>query len=233
MTRVAIVADSALLRGGIASVLATDPTLLVVASITSAGGAYQSMSTTMSASDVSELVAEVEPDIVVWAPNEDRAADDNDLSDVEWDGDVAVAPIVVVLSRISPTIVRQLLRSGLRGVLAMDADDAQLLGAVHAAAAGLTVMPSRFVDAMLDEIDEESASVELEHATAEASPLTPRETEVLALLATGSANKVIAAQLGISAHTVKAHIAAIYDKLDAGTRTEAVMSAARRGVIML
>jgi DNA-binding CsgD family transcriptional regulator len=63
--------------------------------------------------------------------------------------------------------------------------------------------------------------------------LTPRELEVLALLAEGASNKVIARRLGISVHTAKFHVASLLDKLDAVGRTDAVAHAARRGVINL
>jgi DNA-binding CsgD family transcriptional regulator len=64
-------------------------------------------------------------------------------------------------------------------------------------------------------------------------PLTPRELEVLALLAEGASNKAIARRLGISVHTAKFHVASLLDKLDAVGRTDAVAQAARRGVINL
>jgi DNA-binding CsgD family transcriptional regulator len=64
-------------------------------------------------------------------------------------------------------------------------------------------------------------------------PLTPRELEVLALLAEGASNKVIARRLGISVHTAKFHVASLLDKLDAVGRTDAVAHAARRGVTNL
>jgi two-component system, NarL family, nitrate/nitrite response regulator NarL len=63
--------------------------------------------------------------------------------------------------------------------------------------------------------------------------LTPREREVLTLLGEGLANKAIAPRLGITEHTVKAHVAAIYAKLGAGNRAEAVMAAARAGLLLL
>ncbi len=61
--------------------------------------------------------------------------------------------------------------------------------------------------------------------------LTPREFDVLALIAEGASNKAIARRLGISVHTVKFHIASLLDKLDAEGRTEAVALAARMGAI--
>lgn len=63
--------------------------------------------------------------------------------------------------------------------------------------------------------------------------LTPREVEVVELLAEGLPNKAIAARLGISDQTVKFHVASIYGKLGAANRTDAVRRAARRGLIAL
>jgi DNA-binding CsgD family transcriptional regulator len=63
--------------------------------------------------------------------------------------------------------------------------------------------------------------------------LTPRELDVLVLLAEGASNKTIARRLGISIHTAKFHVGSLLDKLDATGRTDAVAHAARRGVIHL
>jgi DNA-binding CsgD family transcriptional regulator len=75
-------------------------------------------------------------------------------------------------------------------------------------------------------------------ATAEApaegdAALTPREIEVLSHMAEGASNKSIARRLGISVHTVKFHVASLLDKLDAAGRTDAVIHAARLGVLQL
>jgi DNA-binding NarL/FixJ family response regulator len=63
--------------------------------------------------------------------------------------------------------------------------------------------------------------------------LTPREIEVLGMLAEGLGNKTIARRLGISEHTVKFHVGSIFTKLNASSRTEAVTLGARQGLIML
>ena len=63
--------------------------------------------------------------------------------------------------------------------------------------------------------------------------LTPRELEVLALLAEGASNKLIARRLGISVHTAKFHVASIMAKLGAGSRTEAVTIGMRRGLVAI
>jgi DNA-binding NarL/FixJ family response regulator len=64
-------------------------------------------------------------------------------------------------------------------------------------------------------------------------PLTNRERQVLGLLADGFGNKQIAARLGISTKTVKTHLELLFDKLGASSRTEAVATAVRRGVLLL
>ncbi|MCA1615145.1 MAG: response regulator transcription factor [Acidobacteria bacterium] len=63
--------------------------------------------------------------------------------------------------------------------------------------------------------------------------LTPREREVLEMLAEGLSNKEIAWRLNISEHTVKFHLASVFAKLDVSTRTEAVMQGLRRGLLMM
>jgi DNA-binding CsgD family transcriptional regulator len=63
--------------------------------------------------------------------------------------------------------------------------------------------------------------------------LTPREVEVLSLLAEGASNKMIAQRLGISAHTAKFHVGKVLEKLDATGRTDAVAHAVRIGVLNL
>lgn len=73
-------------------------------------------------------------------------------------------------------------------------------------------------------------------ATFEPDPgiaLSARELEVLALLAEGASNKLIARRLGISAHTAKYHVASLLEKLDAVSRTDAVAHALRTGVLHL
>ena len=106
------------------------------------------------------------------------------------------------------------------GLLPADAGPAQVDAALRAVAAGLLVrapgLPVGF--AMLGEI----------------SPLlTPREVEVLALVGEGYSNKAAARRLGISQHTVKFHLEAVFAKLGVRTRAEAVMEGLRQGLVEL
>jgi len=117
----------------------------------------------------------------------------------------------------------ELLRAGALGVLLRGAEAERLLAALRAVATGLGVFDPALLRTLL---------------AARAAPqdgllLTPRETEVLSLMAEGLSNKLIAERLKISDHTAKFHVNAILNKLDAETRTEAVVSAARRGLLML
>ena len=79
----------------------------------------------------------------------------------------------------------------------------------------------------------ESSGVDDEETPAVAEPLTPRELDVLGLLAEGLPNKAIAERLGISDQTVKFHVAAVIAKLGAANRTDAVRRGVRRGLIVI
>jgi DNA-binding NarL/FixJ family response regulator len=116
-----------------------------------------------------------------------------------------------------------LLRVGALGILLRGVEGERLLAALRAAATGLGVFEPTLLGSLLSK----------RAATRDAPLMTPREAEVLSLMAEGLSNKLIADRLKISDHTVKFHINAILGKLDAETRTEAVVSAARRGLLML
>jgi len=127
--------------------------------------------------------------------------------------------------------VREALRAGARGVLLRGADAAHLQTAVMAVAEGSIVLDPSMLGALLEPSAVEAREPALH--TGEQPVLTPRETEVISLMAEGLSNKLIAARLSISEHTAKFHVNAILDKLGAETRTEAVVLAARRGILLL
>jgi len=115
------------------------------------------------------------------------------------------------------------LAAGARGAVFRDAPAQRLAAALNAAARGLVVLDAGLA----------AAVVRAAPAGALDEPLTPRELEVLALLAEGLANKAIAARLGVSEHTAKFHVNAILGKLGAGSRSEAIVRAARLGLVVL
>jgi NarL family two-component system response regulator YdfI len=138
------------------------------------------------------------------------------------------AAIVVLSDRFEPGRLAEALRAGVRAVLPGDMSPDQIVAGLEAAAAGLIVLHPAEVDAMLPQA--EPASSPLAELI---EPLTPRESEVLQMLASGLANKEIATRLAISDHTVKFHVASILGKLGAASRTEAVTLGIRRGLVLL
>ena len=105
---------------------------------------------------------------------------------------------------------------------------ADRLAALLAGVMGLKLVgPGEAADAAVVAVAAAATSTEADNV------LTPRELEVLALLAEGASNKVIARRLGISVHTAKFHVGSLIDKLDAVGRTDVVAHAARLGVIHL
>jgi DNA-binding CsgD family transcriptional regulator len=109
------------------------------------------------------------------------------------------------------------------GVLPRQVGAAQLDAALQAAAAGLLVRTPR-----------QAQQDGFRPAADDPSPLlTPREAEVLTLVGQGMSNKAVARALGISVHTVKFHLEALFAKLDANSRAEAVAKGLRDGVIEL
>jgi two-component system nitrate/nitrite response regulator NarL len=114
------------------------------------------------------------------------------------------------------------LARGARGALLQPATPSRIRAALHAVADGLVAFDDHVADSVLPHA---RAKVDL------IEPLTARELEVLHLLAAGLANKAIATQLGISGHTVKFHVNGILGKLGVDSRTEAVVQAARLGIV--
>lgn len=115
------------------------------------------------------------------------------------------------------------------GVLPLDCTLEELLAAVIALHQGLVVGTPALIEPLFLQI----RAPEAFETGSLVEPLTDRENQVLHLLAQGLANKQIALTLGISEHTVKFHVSAIYSKLEATNRTEAVRQGVRRGLITL
>jgi DNA-binding NarL/FixJ family response regulator len=116
---------------------------------------------------------------------------------------------------------------GARRTSSQDVTADQIVAAVHAAAAGLQVMPVEEGVAFLPNPPMHKQIEEI------VEPLTPREMDVLEMLAEGLSNKMIAHRLSISDHTAKFHVNSILAKLNAGTRTEAVTRGIRLGLIKI
>jgi DNA-binding NarL/FixJ family response regulator len=127
----------------------------------------------------------------------------------------------------APEHARLLVAAGAKGVIVRDASAERLSAASVAVASGLCALDEASLENLLMPVAP-PAPAELDTAF-----LTPREREVLELLAEGLSNKLVALRLDISEHTAKFHVNSILEKLEADTRTDAVVRAARRGLITL
>jgi NarL family two-component system response regulator YdfI len=146
----------------------------------------------------------------------------DDLHDQDWRALAELPiPVLLLVREVDPALVSSALRAGVRGAILDDATPQEIEGAVQAISAGLVVTAPEFLQ------DPIAAAGDLP------DPLSERELEVLDLVAEGLSNKLIAHRLSISEHTVKTHVASIFGKLGASSRTEAVSQAIRRGLVML
>jgi DNA-binding NarL/FixJ family response regulator len=231
VANVFIVAASDVVRLGLESLMASDARFAVVG----------------SASDLTELAAQITEgvlvDVVILDTDGQGEATRNALRAFVDDLNRGeVLPAFVVIGAGPSDWVRDALRSGLVwAVLPHAASSDEIIAAIEAVSAGLVALDAETLAALLSPQD--SSGDELLSAQAdegglppvmpEIDALTPREREVLEMLAEGLSNKEIAWRMKISEHTVKFHVASIFAKLDVSTRTEAVMQGIRKGLVMM
>ncbi len=156
------------------------------------------------------------PDLVVIDLDRDRMPDLTPLADMPL--------VVLVPDRDSAADALIALNGSAYGVLLPDAAPSQLVTAIHAVLDGLVVLDPALAVDLLPQPAETALLLD---------ELTPREHEVLQLLAQGLPNKTIAQKLDISPNTVKFHINGIFSKLGAQSRTEAVVRGTQLGLILL
>ncbi len=204
--RVLIVAQDPLARAGLATLLAERPGLGIAGQVA-------------EDSDLKAALEVFRPDVVVWDLGWGPATALERLADL---GELG-APVVALLP--DETYAGEAWAAGARGLLLRSTSTTALGAAVEAAAQGIVALEPELASALL-------AVRERTPATPSAD-LTPRELEVLRLLAEGLSNKAIAHRLDISEHTVKFHVNSILGKLGAQSRTEAVMRATRLGLVLL
>ena len=203
--RVLIVAADPMARGGLAALLDGQEGIMV------AGRAPVD-------DEIAHAADIYDADLVVW----DLGGSDVDAVARLADEAEAMPPVVALLA--DPALAGSAWAAGARGLLFRDVTGGRLNAAARAVVEGTTVLDAAFAESLLRRVDHDDSPVE---------PLTPREREVLALLAEGRGNKAVAAELGVSENTVKFHINAIFGKLGVQSRTEAVTRAARLGLILL
>ena len=210
---VAIVANDPLARAGLATLLAGEPACDIVAQMNLADWLAD-----LQAAEAVHEWPQAQLDGVIW--------------DVGWEPltvlpDEEPFPLHDVALLPDETAVPQLWSLGIHAMLQRDAPAAAIVAALQANLHGLATLDPDFVTAVLPD------SPLTTDTLPEFTELTPRESEVLYLLAEGLTNKAIAHRLEISDHTVKFHVNAILGKLNAQSRTEAVVQATRLGLLLL
>jgi DNA-binding NarL/FixJ family response regulator len=201
---VLVVGEHPLVRAGVAALLRAEPEVAVAGS-----GALD---------EAPSLLGALSPEVLCWdAGGEEASAE----------ALVAAAGEVPVLALLGPLEqAGALLRGGVRSLLARNTAPQALAAALLATARGLAVLEPSFAATWL-------RAPARRGVEGGCDALTAREQEVLALLAEGLGNKAIAARLDISDHTAKFHVNAILAKLGAASRAEAIVLAARRGLVVL
>lgn len=212
-TTVAVAAESAVERAGVVALLADSPSVVVVHA-------------SDHVRDVDAVIGAREVDVVVIAL---RSRDELALP-IEVTADLAhrVPALVLLVDDAPADWVADVLAMGVFAVLPRDVSADELHAAVQSAGAGLlTISRDQYASLPVGRRPVRTASVR------GAESLTRRESEVLAMLADGLANKEIAVRLHISSHTVKTHVTSLFAKLGTDSRAEAVAVGVRRGLILL
>jgi two-component system, NarL family, response regulator YdfI len=213
MIRVLIVASSSTSQRGLENLLHANTSLQVVGALSDLG-------------QLSENLEELQPDVLIAEiTGQDRTLPEEILKLSEE------APVAIVLLVDDANSERDLdaLRNGVRAVLPRNMGPVGIVAAVEAVGAGLSVLLPEGLETLLRESTASHRAISPPLVEA----LTPREIEVLGMMVEGWGNKEISTRLGISEHTVKFHVASIMGKLNASSRTEAVTSGIRHGLIML
>ena len=213
MVKVFVCANSTFELAGLEALVRSAPSLELVGS-------------NLGRTGLIEQLADTRPDVLL-----ERSALD-DLEELRL-SDLGAKTVARVLLVAEPDFTAALATiqaadSALRGVLPSYASEREIQTAIEAAAEGLLVLHP--------DVAERAAITSGSRRASTASPgqqLSPRESEILNLLAAGLGNKEIAWRLKISEHTVKFHVTSIFNKLTASSRAEAVAIGIRRGLIAL
>jgi DNA-binding NarL/FixJ family response regulator len=210
--RVMVAATSAVRRGGLEAMVRENSSFRLAGSAPGLVG-------------LAERVEELQPDVVLI----DLAQPDPQFAPLAASLQGAGTAVVVLVDEPDANWISRVLRAEVRALLAREASREEIHSAIHAASNGMVLLDPEITKDLLAGDRQSGADPTLEMVDA----LTPREIEVLRMMAEGLGNKEIAARLGISDHTVKFHISSILAKTGASTRTEAVTLGIRMGLILI
>ena len=207
--RILVADDHPMLREGLVAVLSTQPDFDVVGE--AADG-----------SEVVRLAQTLRPDVILLdleMPKTDGVAALQRLRDAGSE-----ARTIVFTAYDTDERILRSLRAGARGYLLKGASRAEIFDAIRTVHSGGSLLQPGVTTRLLEHMSRERAQPE---------PLTPRELEVLGLISQGLHNSEIAERLFVTERTVKFHVSSILAKLGADNRTEAVVLAARKGLIRM
>jgi NarL family two-component system response regulator LiaR len=205
--RVLVADDHAILRGGLAAFLRAVNGMVLVGEAANGEEAVR-------------LARELAPDVVLM-----------DLKMPVMDGVDATRAIrgccprtqvVALTSFVEDELVPRALQAGAIGYLLKNVSHQELAAAIRRAAEGQSVLSPEATQALVEAAGRPASMIEV---------LTPRETQVLALMVEGLTNLQIGHQLGITESTTKSHVSTIIAKLGVASRTEAVAMALRHGMV--
>jgi len=172
-----------------------------------------------------ELAREIRPDIVLLDLRMPHMGGLDVLPVLRKD--LPETPVVMLTTSNDESDLIKALRTGAQGYLLKDMEPDELVGALRDIEKGKNVVASDLTDALARMVQGETTPDDDDGPFSE---LTPRETEILCLLAEGQSNKLIARNLGISDGTVKLHVKAILRKLNIHSRVEAAVMAVEHGL---
>ncbi len=212
MIRVAVVDDQTLLRDALRQLLDMTPDIRVVAE--AADGI-----------EAAEVIRRAQPDVVLL---DVRMPGRSGVEVLRELGCQAPPATILLTTFDDDAAIQEGIRAGARGFLLKDVAFEGLTHAIREVAAGRTLLSPTVTARARRELEELQPDFESSEIP---DPLTPRETEVLRLIAGGYSNREIATMLGASEGTIKNHTSTILSKLGVRDRTRAVLRALERGYI--
>jgi DNA-binding NarL/FixJ family response regulator len=142
-------------------------------------------------------------------------------------------PLVVVSATDDKNVILEALDLGIAGYIPKTSSGDVMINALRLVMAGGVYVPREVLSQSRPLPSQKAAPPEEPADSDDDMQLSPRQLEVLALIADGKSNKVIASMLGLSDGTVKTHISAILRRLNANNRTQAILNASRTGILKL
>jgi DNA-binding NarL/FixJ family response regulator len=212
VVRVFLCDDHTVVRAGLAAYLGTEPGMVVVGEANNGQDAVNRIAVLENSGTL--------PDVVLMdllMPVMDGVATTTEVKR-RW----PVVEVVAVTSFLEEDKIRAVLEAGATGYLLKDADAADVANAIRAAVAGEMHLDPAAAKALASSLRTPKSAVD---------ELTPRERDVVVLIAEGGTNRQIAKQLGVTERTARTHVSNILGKLGLASRTQAAMWAVRHGLV--